>query len=153
MELQSPLFFRLAEVARPQAPHLGTVHLRLHALALWVAVFPTHFLFSSFWTLLDPSGSLPVHPPLTAYHQNQYKGHRWGPISQACNKTGYGTFILCPSLLASRAKCWLTVGLPSSRYVTHPWGTGQGQSISGLQRSLCSLPERMVLELLLAGFV
>lgn len=47
------------------------MHLRLRALAPWVALFPTHFLF----LFVQPAVSvcIPVRPPLTAYHQNQYK--------------------------------------------------------------------------------
>lgn len=75
------------------------MHLRLRALAPWVALFPTHFL-SSLCSLLCPSGSLSIHPPLTAYHQNQCKDTGRHPLAKfATGKTV--ALILCPSPLAA----------------------------------------------------
>ena len=78
------------------------LHLRLRALAPWVAV----------------SLGIPVHPPLTAYHQNQYKDTGEHLVVKfATGKTTAQSAYVPHSWEQGRV---LGVGLLSNRYVTLP---------------------------------
>lgn len=74
--------------------------------ALWQSGWLCSHSFP-FLLLLCPSGSLSIHPPLTAYHQNQDKDIDWH-LLRVCNRKGYGTF---PASFthSNRAGCWQLV--------------------------------------------